>query len=214
MRLLGQGRNCDVYDLGDGTVLRRRRDGRSVEHEALVMQHVRDHGFPCPRVHHAAGPEMVLDRIDGPTMADQLLRQPTDEHARAAGAILAGLHRRLHTVPPPAGNNEPILHLDLHPENVVLTDAGPVLIDWTNAVTGLVELDIAMTWVILEPFARDVPLARGLCDAFLDAVGHAVARRGLAQAVASRLADPNLTDDERTVVHAMSDEEGGIGKDA
>jgi len=214
VRLLGQGRACDVYNLGDGTVLRIRRDGWSVEHEALVMRHVHDHDFPCPRVHRAAGAEMVLDRVDGPTMADDLFREPTEEHARGAGIVLADLHERLHAVPPLDGSDGRILHLDLHPDNVVLTGAGPVLIDWTNADVGPVEVDIAMTWVILEPYARTIPPVRWLCEAFLEAAGHALARRGLARAAGYRLADPNLTDDERTAVGELLDREHGVDPNA
>ena len=207
--LLGQGRTCDVYDLGDDTVLRARRDRRSIEHEALVMRHVHNHGFPCPRVHRAAGAEMVLDRVHGPTMTDDLMREPTDDRARAAAIALAGLHDRLHTVPPLDGHDGRILHLDLHPDNVVVTGAGPVLIDWTNADTGPAEVDIAMTWVILEPYARTVLPVRWLCEAFLEAAGQALARRGLDRAAGRRLADPNLTDNERTAVRALLDREHG-----
>ena len=43
--LLAKGRLNDVYDLGDGRVLRRFRDPtRSAEFEAEVMRHARAHG--------------------------------------------------------------------------------------------------------------------------------------------------------------------------
>lgn len=203
MKLLARGRDCDVFDVGGGTVLRRQRDGRSLEAEATVMRHVASHGFPCPAVHRVDGPEMVLDLLEGPTMAQQLLEDPTVDRVRAAGAVLAELHGQLHRVPPLVDGNGCALHLDLHPENVVLTPGGPVVIDWTNAADGPPELDIAMTWVILEPLARVIPLVRDLVDAFLDAAGPESGQRGLVGAVARRLADPNVTDDERAAVEAL-----------
>ena len=58
--LLGHGRSADVYDLGDGTVLRRYRPaavrGGLVEREAMVMRHLADSGFPVPAVHDAPIP--------------------------------------------------------------------------------------------------------------------------------------------------------------
>lgn len=55
MELLAPGRDCDVFDLGDGTVLRRRRDGRVPAREPELMRHVREHGYPCPAVVRAEG---------------------------------------------------------------------------------------------------------------------------------------------------------------
>lgn len=46
-KLIGSGRAADVYDLGDGTVLRRyRAQVDDVEREAEVMRYVRSQGFP------------------------------------------------------------------------------------------------------------------------------------------------------------------------
>ncbi|MFE5309558.1 phosphotransferase [Isoptericola sp. NPDC056605] len=77
------------------------------------------------------GPGMLLERLAGPTLADELLAGRRD--AGEAGALLASLHARLHALPWPDG---PLLHLDLHPSNVVLAARGPVVIDWTDARTG------------------------------------------------------------------------------
>src|SRR5207249_1316855 len=48
------------------------------------------------------------------------------------------LHEQLHRIAAPeglgsAGHGERLIHLDLHPENVILSPEGPVVIDWTNA---------------------------------------------------------------------------------
>ncbi|CAM5339053.1 phosphotransferase [Streptomyces californicus] len=42
-----------------------------------------------------------------------------------------------------------MLHLDLHPENVVLTEAGAVLVDWSTAAEGRPGLDRAMSALTL-----------------------------------------------------------------
>jgi aminoglycoside phosphotransferase (APT) family kinase protein len=202
MRLIAQGRTCDIFDCTDGTVLRRQRDGRSLESEATVMRHAAAHGFPCPTLHRVDGADMVLDHLDGQTMAQALMADPSPERLRDAGRQLATLHARLHEVPPLQTDDGCLLHLDLHPENVMLTDEGPVVIDWTNATDGPPELDLAMTWVILEPL-RVFPQVGDLLDAFLHAAGRGAARRGLSDAVRRRLLDPNVTDDERLAVRAL-----------
>ena len=147
--LVGSGRNADVYDVGDGRVLRRYRDGRDakrVDSEAQVMTRARAAGVPVPEVFDVSGPDIVMGRAVGPTMLDVLGRRPWTlrRHAR----LLAELHRLVHQVPasaltglalPPfAGTAPPVdgdvlLHRDLHPQNVVLTGHGPVIIDWEGA---------------------------------------------------------------------------------
>jgi Ser/Thr protein kinase RdoA (MazF antagonist) len=69
--------------------------------------------------------------------------------------VLADLHRRLHALdaPPwlphhPDGGDR-IVHLDLHPLNVLYGPNGPVLIDWPNAARGRAETDLAQTWLII-----------------------------------------------------------------
>jgi Ser/Thr protein kinase RdoA (MazF antagonist) len=72
-----------------------------------------------------------------------------------AAAHLAGLLRRLHALPPwpgsPAGSA--VLHLDLHPENVLMTARGPVVVDWCNARPGEPDLDTGLTALIVAQVA-------------------------------------------------------------
>ena len=42
-----------------------------------------------------------------------------------------------------------MLHLDLHPGNVMFTARGPVVIDWTNARAGAPAADVAMAYLIM-----------------------------------------------------------------
>ena len=49
-----------------------------------------------------------------------------------------------------------MLHLDLHPGNVMLTSRGPVVIDWTNAGAGPAGADVAMAYVIISSSETDL----------------------------------------------------------
>jgi Ser/Thr protein kinase RdoA (MazF antagonist) len=170
VKLLAEGRASEIFDLGGGRVLRRFKRGGDPAFEARVMGHARSHGFPVPAVHEV--------REDG---------HPT---------VLAGLHRRLHEIP---FEGAALLHRDLHPENVILSPNGPVVVDWTNAAAGEPALDVALVWVILvgtgDPFAAR--FARRFVAHF-DSW-----EAGLDGAVAYRLADPNVTDEERARVQLM-----------
>lgn len=144
-----------MYALDDARVLRRYRTGGDVRAEAEVMRHLYDRGYPVPQVHHADGRDLVLDRLSGPTLAEAFVAGVVD--VRSAAHVLADLHARLHALPVArsADSETRILHLDLHPENVILTTAGPMVIDWANAREGPPELDVAMTAVILAEVATD-----------------------------------------------------------
>jgi aminoglycoside phosphotransferase (APT) family kinase protein len=179
-------------------VLRRYRErGRGeVTREAAAMAHVTTHGFPAPAVFTAVGTDLVMERLYGPVLLDAVAAG--DHDAGAAGRVLADLHTRLHAIPSRAGTpDERVLHLDLHPANVVLTARGPVLIDWTNATDGPPDLDVAQTAVILaqaavEPGHVHGQAAREMLVTFLDATG-GQALPELDRAVARRAADPSLT---------------------
>ena len=99
--------------------------------------------IPCRAVLEVLDDSLVLERVDGPTMLAELRRRPwrMAGHART----LAELHDRLHEIP---FEGERLIHLDFHPDNVLLSARGPVVIDWANARAGRPALDVAMTWVI------------------------------------------------------------------
>ncbi|MBM2617763.1 phosphotransferase [Actinoplanes sp. LDG1-06] len=183
------GREADVYALGDGTVLRRYREGGDTAHEAAVMRHVSGLGYPVPRVFAADGADLVLERLDGPTMATDLLAG--NMTLRDGAGVLADLLRRLHELPPLAGGGGTVVHLDLHPENVVMTGRGPVVIDWHNSGDGDADLDTAFTALILAQIATGAiehPIRDGvgaMLDVFLElAPGEPL--RALDEAVAIR----------------------------
>lgn len=196
MRVIAAGRASEIVDLGDGRVLRSFKGQGYPAREARIMEHARAHGFPVPAVFEVREDALVLELVDGPTMAADLGRHPwrLSRHART----LAGLHARLHEI---QFEGERLIHLDLHPENVLLSARGPVVIDWTNAQAGDPGLDVALTWVIgasVDNFG-----ARAFTRLFLRHVDREAARRALPEAVAYRLADPNVTDAERARVRRL-----------
>jgi len=161
--LLGAGRAADVYDIGGGRVLRRYRTPFDVQPEAAIMQHLHRAGFPVPAVYDADGSDLVMDRLDGRDMLTDLGRRPwlARRHART----MADVHNRLHQVQAPAGwrgalgPGDKVLHLDLHPGNIMLTSRGPVVIDWSNATAGPAGADVAMAYLIMASSeVDDVPV--------------------------------------------------------
>ncbi|TQS46065.1 phosphotransferase [Cryptosporangium phraense] len=191
--ILASGRDADVYALDDRRVLRRYRRGGDVAAEAALMRSLHAAGFPVPEVFAAAGPDLILRRVDGPTMFRATAEGTLAPDA--AAQVLADLHERLHALP--LG----VVHLDLHPENVLLGADGPVLIDWRNARTGPPDLDTALTAVILAQVAIEPghPLAGAAAatlTAFLRCAPGALLA-GLDDALARRHDDRGITPAER-----------------
>jgi len=151
--LIGAGRAADVYAIGSGRVLRRYRTPFDARPEAEIMGYLGQSGYPVPAVYDAAGSDLVMERLDGRDMLADLARRPW--LARRHGRTLADLHNRLHQIAAPAGWPEvfgpggTVLHLDLHPANVMLTSRGPVVIDWSNVRSGPAGADVAMAYLIM-----------------------------------------------------------------
>lgn len=151
MRFLAGGRDADVFHHADGLVLRRYRDGRSAVPESALMRELERLGYPVPAVESASGPDLVMELVSGPTLAAQILHG--DVSPAEGGGILSELLERLHALPWPDG--EVRLHLDLHPFNVLMSEHGPVVIDWSNSRIGAPGLDVAMTALILAQVATN-----------------------------------------------------------
>ena len=210
VQLLARGRDADIFNAGQGRVLRRYRDpSKDATQEARVMQFARHHGVPVPDVFDAGGPDLVLERIAGPTMGGAIGRRPWTLAAHAR--MLAELHDLVHRVDGPTWLDQPLgwgdrlIHLDLHPENVLMGHSGPMIIDWANAAVGPGEADVADAWLIIS--AASAPggvLKRKLAGVAQRRLAHLFLRAAgvdltpvLAAAADRRLVDKNLDPSER-----------------
>ena len=194
---IGVGVSAEVFELGDGEVLKLFFPENSVEeaeHEAKAHEAAWSSGIPSPQISEVvtvcgrAG--IVMERLDGVTMMHGAAQRPWLIAANAA--LLARQHLDIHTrtdtrLPPfrdwlescirrATGLDEGVrlralqrldrledgtslCHGDFHPDNVVMTGRGPVIIDWATAATGPPEADVARTIMLLE---SGEPIASGL----------------------------------------------------
>ncbi|GEA86709.1 phosphotransferase [Cellulomonas cellasea] len=212
--LLTSGRDADVYALDEDRVLRRNRDGQSVLREAAIVRHVWAHGFPAPQVFRAEGADLEMERLHGPTLLQALAAEEVP--LREGATMLAELLNRLHRLPVPqddlltVGNaDDVVVHLDLHPANVVLTEShGPAVVDWSAARLGSAALDVATTALLLAEVAADEGgdyshAAQVLLVAFLAAVD-TDPLPALDEAVRLRTRDSHLVPGERELVPAAA----------
>jgi aminoglycoside phosphotransferase (APT) family kinase protein len=207
--LLASGRDGDIFEFGPGLVLRRAKSGRVIEAEARTIAYANEHGYPVPKIHDVleGGTEIVMERIEGPMMADEMLRQPwkMSRYCRE----LADLHDRLHVIPAPDWvpdlGGDRLVHLDLHPLNVMMTASGPIVIDWPNAARGEPLLDVGISFLLLT--CPRVPgsdllntalrqLRRGMGRTFTKRYRGAELDRQLVLAAALKSLDTNMSADE------------------
>jgi aminoglycoside phosphotransferase (APT) family kinase protein len=153
--------------------------------------------LPVPEVRAQAEVDddlaVLLERLPGRPAIEVALRDAG--LARTVGRACATVHQALAGVPapasvptlaelrtvprPPAGlTARPglrLLHLDLHPFNLLASDDGRLtgVLDWANAAAGHPDLDRARTWSILtlDPAARarhSMPAFAALADGWLE----------------------------------------------
>jgi aminoglycoside phosphotransferase (APT) family kinase protein len=217
-RLIGSGRAADVYELDGGRVLRRYRIKADVGHEARVMRYLWSAGFPVPEVYDAGGTDIVMARLRGTDMLTDLTRRPW--LARHHAGTLARMHDKLHEIeappwlPRPLEHGDRVIHLDLHPGNVVLTETGPVVIDWSNGAAGPPGADVAMASLIMAVSEVDeMPklirlvagsVRRALVRGFEQRVS-AEAAPYLAAAARLRIADRNVRPAEVATLRRIAD---------
>ena len=119
-------------------------------------------------------------------------------------------------------DGDAILHLDLHPDNVILTATGPMVIDWSNVAVGDPLADEMNTWMVMATSSPDgVPLVlkpvlrrirRALTDGFIEGTPLGDdARRWVSRVCEQRLQDPNTLDVEKDRVRAFATAHGRAG---
>lgn len=188
------------------------------------MDYARSHGYPVPAVAEISDDEteLVMERLDGPSMIDVIGRRPWTVARQAR--LLSDLHRRLHNLPSPewlpaaqVGAGDRLLHLDLHPLNVLITARGPVVIDWSTAARGDPITDVAMTWVLMA--AGEIPgtpiraaligrVRSRLVNRFLADFESEPLRRRLREVVEWKVQDENMTARERHAMWALVEANG------
>jgi hypothetical protein len=191
------------------------------------MEHVRARGFPVPAVEEVSddGLDMVLERIEGPEMVALMSRRPWT--IPRMGRTLADLHGELHElvapdwlVDAPVGRGTQLLHLDLHPLNVMMSPRGPVVIDWANACCGDPAVDVALAWVLMA--AGEVSTNRivgmilsrarsALLKSFLGPVDIDAVRPVLREVVAWKVTDPHMSVTEQARMWEVVKDAGGGG---
>jgi aminoglycoside phosphotransferase (APT) family kinase protein len=210
--LLASGRDADIFEYGPHRVLRRSRDGRSIAHEAETMAFVRSQGYPVPAVEDVSddGASIVMERIDGLSLVDAIAKAPWT--VRRQARTLADLHVRLHEISAPTflpratvGRGERVVHLDLHPLNVIVSPKGPVVIDWTGASAGDPLVDVGIAWVLMAagqiPQKKVVATVMGwarslLVNGFLAQFDRAEVGSRLREVVAWKVGDPHMSEAE------------------
>jgi hypothetical protein len=198
--VIARGREADIVAAGDGRVLRRYHGdpGGRPAREAAVMRHVRARGYPVPAVLEERPDALVLERIDGPTMADDAFaghgacaatrgRSPT-----SIGGSMPSSRRK--GCPRPAtavrwSTSTSIRRTSCSPATAPGSSTG-------RTRAGQPALDVALTWVILATERLDSAIARAARDvfvrAFLASFDRVAVRQALPSAVERRLADPHL----------------------
>ncbi len=196
--------------------------------EARIMEYVRGQGYPVPAIDEISddGLDIVMERIEGLDMVATMGKRPWTIPRQ--GRVLAELHVQLHELPAPdwlreapVGRGDRLVHLDLHPLNVIIGPRGPVVIDWANASRGDPVADVALAWVLMA--AGSVPTGRmigavlgrvrsALVDNFLRSFDMDVLRRSLRDVVAWKVGDPHMSADEQArmwrLVHEAEQAQG------
>jgi aminoglycoside phosphotransferase (APT) family kinase protein len=185
------------------------------------MEYLRAQGYPVPEVLEidASGRDLVMERIDGVTMVDSVKRAPWTLRRRARE--LAALHRRLHVIEAPdflrgapVGHGSALVHMDLHPLNVLVGARGPVVIDWARAACGDPSVDVVIAWVLMSvgqvPVgrleARLVGAARGaLVRSFVACFDQPTLAGHLRDVVSWKVQDPHMTDTEVAAMWEMAE---------
>lgn len=180
--------------------------------EARTIAYLHDAGYPVPAVNEVSddGLDLVIERVDGPNMVQALGAAPWT--VRRHAHTLAELHVQLHQVTPPdflapisVLPGRALLHLDLHPLNVIMSTKGPVVIDWSSAALGDPDIDVGLAWVLMA--AGEIPggqmrsrvlgwVRRSLVEGFLAHFDRSQIAGKLRAIVEVKVKDPHLSVNE------------------
>ncbi|MGH2535079.1 MAG: phosphotransferase family protein [Thermomicrobiales bacterium] len=88
-----------------------------------------------------------LNRLPGPESLPDVKQQIERKLSRLP-AVPAAIAERARALLQDLPDGDRLLHGDMHLANVILTDAGPIVIDWPNAARGEPTADLARTMAI------------------------------------------------------------------
>ncbi|MCI0439223.1 MAG: phosphotransferase [Chloroflexi bacterium] len=187
-KLLAHGRTAEVFEWGDGQVIKLLRAGFSasaLERESAKTRAAYDAGLPVPKTYGIVEVEgrqgIVFERVVGPSLLQEAMagRVALPDAAR----LLAELHAELHERSIPGlpslkermkvdiqaatsitnelrqaaldaldrlPDGDAVCHGDFHPDNVLMSPRGPMVIDWNNATRGNPLADVAKTLALIN----------------------------------------------------------------
>jgi aminoglycoside phosphotransferase (APT) family kinase protein len=185
---IARGRTASVYSVGDDRIVKLLEPGFDpdlIEIEATKMDAAERAEAPVPTVHGVVvidgRPGLVMDRVDGDVLIDEIVLDPFRvrqwsrvfalAHADVLGKstqdledVRDVLRRRIERVDldheqraaalrvlDSAPDGDAVLHGDFHPGNVMVTKRGTMAIDWIDATRGHPGADIARTLWFLSP---------------------------------------------------------------
>jgi len=196
-RLLGGGKEAEVFEYNGrvAKLYRRHAPKRSPFREASILTFVESLGLPAPAAYGVLEIEgrwaVIMDRIDGPLLAETMRHDP------AAIAAMAALQMRVHAQPaPPLANlkaklaaniaratvldealranllerlaalpdGDRLCHGDFHPGNIVGPVGRETILDWLDASRGDPAADVCRSYVLIKP--QSAGLAATYVDAY------------------------------------------------
>ena len=218
--LIGIGSEWEVRHYGPDHVIRTSTQDKDLSREAEALEVVGSAGFPAPELSEKITPSsIVIERIDGPTMLEDLTSRPwmLNRHAKN----LARLHKALgNIVAPPSwegvSEGESVVHLDLHPGNIKISNGSPVVLNWGRSARGSSSFDAAVTYVILRTAESKngrlnrlliSGLRKRFANIFIKEFGAAEVLDRVREAAELRLLDSSLSVAEREAVFALARDE-------
>ena len=111
-----------------------------------------------------------------------------------------------------------MLHLDLHPLNVMMGPTGPVVIDWANACRGDPNVDVGIAWVLMA--TGEVATGRligailgrartALVHSFVGSFDVEAVRQSLGDVVAWKVLDAHMSAAEQARMWQLVKDAGG-----
>ena len=95
-----------------------------------------------------AGLHTAIHRLKGDGLP--LMRPPLTAAVERVEGLPPGLKARVLRLLETLPDGDALCHCDFHPDQVLITTAGPVIIDWLTALQGHPVADVARTCILLE----------------------------------------------------------------